>query len=475
MLSFPSGAELLRVTTRVSQLSGKELRSRSVWGEDIRTAADLTNLTPSRPLNGEIPDEVWYGKKASYGHLRAFGCRAFVHVPKDERAKLDAKTKECIYLGSPRDELGFRLYDPANKKIVRSRDVVFYEDQTTHDIQSKKPKTIVVHNSGGEIPQLNYDRVQPTQLDQMEQPDQMEQNQPIQQEQMADDDELEQEPQLRRSTRVRQPSRRYFSGEYVNFTDEEEPQSFVEAVETDDKDKWLQAMQEEMQSLKENQTYDLVKLPEGKRALKNKWVFKLKSEENSLNPRYKARIVVKGCHQKKGIDFEEIFSPVVKMTSIRAILGLAAKLDLEIEQLDVKTAFLHGDLEEEIYMEQPEGFTEPGKEHLVCRLKKSLYGLKQAPRQWYKKFVKNYENGESIILLLYVDDMLIVGRDKTKIAALKKALSKSFAMKDLGAVKKILGMKIVRDRSRRMLWMSQEDYIKKVLERFNMHNAKPTF
>jgi ATP-binding cassette subfamily B (MDR/TAP) protein 1 len=159
------------------------------------------------------------------------------------------------------------------------------------------------------------------------------------------------------------------------------------------------------------------------------------------------------------------------MTSIRAFLGLAAKLDLEIEQLDVKIAFLHGDLEEEIYMEQPEGFTEPGKEHLVCRLKKSLYGLKQAPRQWYNKFdlfmtqhnftktsadhcvfVKNYENGESIILLLYVDDMLIVGRDKTKIDALKKALSKSFAMKDLGAVKNILGMKIVRDRSRRMLW-----------------------
>ena len=104
----------------------------------------------------------------------------------------------------------------------------------------------MVHNSGGEIPQMNYDRVQPTQLDQMEQPDQIEQNQPIEEEPMADDDELEQEPQLRRSTRVRQPSRRYFSGEYVNFTDEGEPQSFVEADETDDKDKWLQAMQEEM-------------------------------------------------------------------------------------------------------------------------------------------------------------------------------------------------------------------------------------
>jgi len=128
----------------------------------VRTAVDLINLSPSRPINGEIPDEVWYGKKASYGHLRVFGCRAFVHVPKDERAKLDAKTKECIYLGSPRDELGFRLWDPATKKMVRSRDVVFYEDQTIHDIQSKKPKTVVVHNSGGEIPQMNYNRDQLT-------------------------------------------------------------------------------------------------------------------------------------------------------------------------------------------------------------------------------------------------------------------------------------------------------------------------
>ena len=143
-------------------------------------------------------------------------------------------------------------------------------------------------------------------------------------------------------------------------------------------------------------------------------------------------------------------------------------------------------------MEQPEGFVELEKEHLVCRLKKSLYGLKQAPRLWQKKFdlfmaqhdfrktsanhcvfVKNYNNGESIILLLYVDDMLIIGKNKMKIDALKKALRKYFTMKDLSPVKKILGMKITRDRSKRMLQISQENYIEKVLERFNMHNAKP--
>jgi ATP-binding cassette subfamily B (MDR/TAP) protein 1 len=220
-----------------------------------------------------------------------------------------------------------------------------------------------------------------------------------------------------------------------------------------------------MQSLHENLKYKLVALPKGKRALKNKWVYKLKTEENNSRPRYKARLVVKGFSQKKGIDFEEIFSPVVKMSSIRVVLGLAASLNLEVEQLDVKTAFLHGDLEEEIYMEQPEGFKVKGKENLVCQLKKSLYGLKQALRQWYKKFdsfmidhgcrrtnsdhcvfVKRFDDGEFIILLLYVDDMLIVGQNNEKISKLKADMKKHYAMKDLGSAKHILGMSIRRGR-----------------------------
>jgi len=145
-------------------------------------------------------------------------------------------------------------------------------------------------------------------------------------------------------------------------------------------------MQEEMSSLQKNQTYELVKLPEGMKALKNKWVFKLKKDGQGKLIKHKARLVVKGFQQKKGIDFNEIFSTVVKMMSIRVILGLIVSLNLELEQMDVKTTFLHGDLEEEIYMEQSEKFEAPGKYHLVYKLKKSLYGLKQAPRQWYKKF-----------------------------------------------------------------------------------------
>ena len=167
--------------------------------------------------------------------------------------------------------------------------------------------------------------------------------------------------------------------------------------------------------------------------------------------KYKVRLVVKGFQQKEGIDFDEFFSLVVKMMSIRVVLGLVASLDLELEQMDVKTTFLHGDLDEEIYMEQPDGFKVPKKEYLVCKLKKSLYGLKQAPRQWYKKFdsfmmnheykrnvadhcvyLKKFPDGKFVILLLYVDDMLIVGQDAMMINNLKKDLSKFFDMKDLG-------------------------------------------
>ncbi|KAH9307354.1 hypothetical protein KI387_035265, partial [Taxus chinensis] len=180
------------------------------------------------------------------------------------------------------------------------------------------------------------------------------------------------------------------------------------------------------------------------------------------------------------------------MTSIRTVLGIVAVEDLHLEQLDVKTAFLHGDLEEELYMQQPEGYEVKGKEEMVYKLKKSLYGLKQAPCQWYKKFdsfmmeqgyirchsdhcvyTKKFEDGSYIILCLYVDDMLVAGKNMQEIKVLKKQLSESFAMKDLGAAKQILGMRISRDRKERKLTLSQEEYIKKVLERFNMQDAKP--
>lgn len=161
------------------------------------------------------------------------------------------------------------------------------------------------------------------------------------------------------------------------ISDQWEPESYQEVIEYAKKGGWKKVMEEEMNSLLENHTYDLVKLPKGRIILKNQWVFKLKNDGKNL--RYNSRVVVKGFGQKNGIDFDEIFSPVVKMFSIQVVLGMAISMNLEVEQLDVNTAFLYGDLEEEIYIEQPEGFVEKAKDKFICKLKKSLYGLKQAP------------------------------------------------------------------------------------------------
>jgi hypothetical protein len=315
----------------------------------------------------------------SYKHLKVFGCKAFVHVPGDERSKLDSKTKQCIYLSSPSDEFGSRLWDPIKKKIVRSRDVVFIEDETIQDIgKPEKPKATT--------PQVVLDQVNPPLVhdnhggddDAEDSDDATEQgstseghDEPSEEDDDSDDgdDNPPDSPppvqQLRRSGRDPVPSTKYPPHQYVLMIDTGEPSCYEEAVSDEHKNEWSEAMQDEMKSLYENDTFELVSLPKGKKALKNKWVYRVKAEEHSSHPRYKARLVVKGFSQKKGIDFDEIFSPVVKMTSIRIVLGMAATMDLKIEQLDVKSAFLHGDLEEEIYMEQPERFVVAGKEHQV--------------------------------------------------------------------------------------------------------------
>ena len=511
--TVPKTPELNGLAERMNRTIMERVRSmlahaklpKSYWAEAMLTAVYLINRSPSVPLKGDVPQRVWTGRNVSYQHLKVFGCLAYVHVAKDQRSKLDSKSKPCIFLGYSEDEFGYRMWDLLDKKVIRSRDVIFMEDKTIEDWKQQRPES--PPKSATVMEPILVDPIptqQPANEVELESVDTQQQSELVDTQQQTDAHESESEDELleesgyepiiegrRYPRRQRKVSSRYPASQYVLLTDEGEPECYEEAMTDVHKEKWYNAMQEEMDSLHENLTYELMELPDGKKALRNKWVYKLKTGEDGSTPRYKARIVVKGFQQKKGVDFDEIFAPVVKMTSIRTVLSMAASMNLEIEQLDVKTAFLHGELEEEIYMKQPEGFEVKGKENLVCRLKKSLYGLKQAPRQWYKKFesfmlehgfhktqadhcvfVKRYNEGDFLILLLYVDDMLVVGQDVKKIASLKKALSKSFAMKDLGPAKQILGMHIVRDRTENLLWLSQEKYVTKVLQRFNMCDAK---
>ena len=177
------------------------------------------------------------------------------------------------------------------------------------------------------------------------------------------------EPALRRSERERRPPNYY--GVWTT-----EPTTVKDALSSPDKMKWLDAMKAEIDSLRRNDVWDLVELPKDRKAVGGKWVFKEKISADGSVERYKARLVAQGYSQKCGIDYNEIFCPVVRSESIRTVIALAAQNGLQLHQIDITTAFLNGNLEEEVYMKQPEGFTDKGQEHLVCRLKRSIYGLK---------------------------------------------------------------------------------------------------
>ncbi|CAB79159.1 LTR retrotransposon like protein [Arabidopsis thaliana] len=252
---------------------------------------------------------------------------------------------------------------------------------------------------------------------------------------------------------------------------------------------WREAMSAEIESLRVNQTFSIVNLPPGKRALGNKWVYKIKYRSDGAIERYKARLVVLGNCQKEGVDYDETFAPVAKMSTVRLFLGVAAARDWHVHQMDVHNAFLHGDLKEEVYMKLPQGFQcdDPSK---VCRLHKSLYGLKQAPRCWFSKLssaLKQYgftqslsdyslfsynNDGVFVHVLVYVDDLIISGSCPDAVAQFKSYLESCFHMKDLGLLKYFLGIEV--SRNAQGFYLSQRKYVLDIISEMGLLGARPS-
>ncbi|GKD12045.1 zinc finger, CCHC-type containing protein, partial [Tanacetum coccineum] len=274
------------------------------------------------------------------------------------------------------------------------------------------------------------------------------------------------------------------------YSIEEDPRTYNEAMQSRDATFWKEAIDDEIGSIMENNTWVLSDLPPGCKPLGCKWIFKRKMKVDGTIDKFKARLVIQGFRQKEGIDYFDTYALVAHITTIRLLLALAAIHNLVIHQMDVKTTFLNGDLEEEVYMKQPKGFVMPGNEHKVCKLVKSLYGLKQAPKQWHQKFdevvlssgfllnqsdkcvySKFDSSGKGVIICLYVDDMLIFGTDQNQVDKTKKFLSSKFSMKDMGEADVILGIKIKREN--KGIVITQSHYIEKILKKFNREDCSP--
>ena len=457
------------------------------WAEAVTYAGHLINRLPSGAIGGKTPLEKWSGEPAKdYDSLHVFGSTAYYHV---KESKLDPRAKKAIFVGIASGIKGYKLWCLESKKMIFSRDVTFDESTVL-----QKVTTTEAAQADGAPKQVEFERIVENPADD-EAPMVDEEHDEVEVPSQGPSQQHESIATDRPRRTIKRPARYDDMVAYaLQIVADNVPTTYAEAIISSEAQKWKDAMNDEMQSLLKNHTWKLADLPEGKKAIGCKWVFaKKEGFPEKSDVRYKARLVAKGYAQKEGVDYNEVFSPVVKHTSIRVLLALVAQMDMELVQLDVKTAFLHGDLKEEIYMTQPEGFKVAGKEKMVCKLEKSLYGLKQSPRQWYKRFDKfmirikytkgsydqcvyfrKLEDGSFIYLLLYVDDMLIASKCSKEIENLKAQLNKEFEMKDLGEAKKILGMEICRDRKLRRLCLTQSQYLKKVLTQFGMNEkSKP--
>lgn len=453
---------------------------KNLWAEATATATRVYNVSP-RLQTRKTPWELFYGVKPDISYLRTFGCEVWSQPPEVHRKKLDGKSQKGKFLGFEEGTKGWRILLKTGQIVVR-RNCRFFEAMGKADSDRiEEDQTGTDHGAGAEVQTDNEDEDIATVA------------QPGDQEPQAAPPAEQAQPAAKRQLpqRERAPSKRLMDA-YALMAQEDglldEPVSLDQALQQPDSAKWRKAADEELSSLRAHGVYELVKKPQGVQPLENKWVLKRKRGKDGSVERYKARLVAKGFRQREGIDYNEVFAPVARHVTLRVLLAIVATQDLELEQIDVKTAFLNGDLEEEIYMKQPAGYN--WGENIVLKLKKALYGLKQAARAWNIRltevlkahgfevsladpsFFMLRRGGRRSYILIYVDDGLIAG-NKDDVEHIIKIVEKEFELRRLGAAAFFLGMEIIRDRAMRQIILTQRKYVLTILEKMRMGDTKP--
>ena len=502
------------VVERVRALLHASGLPKNLWAEAARHVVWLLNRTTTRAVEGMTPYEAAFGKKPDLSGVREWGEKVFVRI--EGGTKLGGRVREGRWLGVDEQSKGVRIYWPDSKSITVERNV-YFDDASVSRNEGEHEDTVVTKNDLPDTPKI------------VEVPD-------IQPEPEDDHSEAENP-----TTRVRKPTQRVqdllegkatwsnrskaqkvFPGVQLptsndadavdwatNAIDEYalaaettssealEPQSLSEAKSRPDWKLWEKAIEEELETLRVAGTWKLVNAPEGVNVVGSKWVFRAKKDAAGNVVRYKARLVAQGFSQVPGVDYFDTYAPVARLASIRTVLAFAAAEDLETGQIDIKGAYLNGELTEDeiIYMKQPPGYAVKGPDGkiLTARLHKSLYGLKQAGRRWYQKLVEImtklkflrsevdsavfYRRDETlkllIIILVHVDDCSIAGRPKAIIQKFKIEIQKYVQITDLGDLHWILGIEVRRVREDKRIMLSQRSYIDSILRRYGFDDAKP--
>lgn len=464
----------------------------TLWAEATNTAVYIMNRTSKSAAGDITPYELWVGKQPSLDHIRIFGSEAYMHIPKQLTTKFDAKSKRVILVGYARDSTNYRLYDPVTKKVLTSRDVIFNE-------KNEKLITKDERDEGVILPKIEDSQDIENQVESEENEhlfDVIDPGVPIYPQENEDLPILGQPinvRELRNRDNIKKPARYE-----INVAEASAPDTYQEALSCKESTNWIQAIKNELNAHRKNKTWSVIPRKPGMKTIDSKWVFEVLKDNEGKIQRFKARLCARGFMQQQGIDYTETFAPVVRYDSLRVFLSIVAVEDLELIQFDVETAFLHGVLEEKIFMEIPEGLQvksvksvkENSDMNVVCLLNKSLYGLKQAPRCWNDKFCDflkryNFEETEAdkcifvgqvgqaiVYLALFVDDGLLAAKSKEHLNIVLKHLRNEFSI-TVGDSSIFVGMQIERDRTRKSVFLHQKLYVEEVLIKFGMQSAKP--
>lgn len=487
------------------------------WAEAINAANYIENRLGVKHNDNVTPYERWYGRKPNLNYFRTFGCKAYVYCNDPRRKKLDRKSQQLIFVGYEEHSKGYRFLDNRTNSVVVSRDVRFDEFSSTNYCSPTVNESIQYirlfpeDNDGciSEAVEINVNNHEEQNEDVFEDAlenfetdnevvrdqdvtdERIESNQEETGEQIHINEEQMNPPRISsRCNKGVPPIRFQHQANKVSKDNDVIPESFSIAVNCAEKELWKEAITKELNSLKKNETWDIVDRPKNVKTVSSKWIFNIKRNPDGSVDKYKARLVAKGYLQKYKVDYFETYSPVVRMSSIRLLISLAVKFNLLVHHMDVTTAYLNGILHNDVYMKIPEG-VEVNETNKVCKLSKSLYGLKQSGREWNIKldevlqkigfkrcqtdacvYVRN-EGGELNIIAVYVDDLLIVCSTELSLNKIKGQISSEFTMVDKGDCKYFLGIEIKQ--TEEGISMNQEKFVGELLDTYQMSSCKNTY